>query len=257
MAHRFYRGHLTTTAGKFNGHVVTRPNRLDIPLRTRKPTVWAIWNDWCHENVPFDFIGDMFEVIEKCPQHTFLLLTKRAWRAVEIMDWLGMSDDAPPLEFGLQNIYFGCTVCNQAEADEKLPEFLRVPGKKWLSIEPMLGPVDFRPFLGFWQWSRSENFQTWVPHDPPSLDLVICGGETGPGARPMHPDWVRSVRDQCAASGVPFFLKQNGEWVACFMVEDETKYDCQTVEGTIMCKVGHKRAGRLLDGQEWNALPWR
>ncbi|MEI7752405.1 MAG: DUF5131 family protein [Candidatus Omnitrophota bacterium] len=141
-----------------------------------------------------------------------------------------------------ENVYPGLTVCNQKEADKKIPVFLQVPGKKFLSIEPMLGPVDLsgiamkcaesgtdcgggiqekRP--GCWKGNCMGNAH---------VDAVILGGETGPGARPMHPDWVRSVRNQCQVAGVPFFFKQWGTFGRS------------------------KKCGRLLDGRTHDELPW-
>ena len=87
------------------------------------------------------------------------------------------------------------------------------------------------------------------------IDWIVMGGESGPGARPMHPYWARSMRDQCERARVPFFFKQYGEWVRCGMVEDETKYKCQIIDGTIMCRVGKKTAGHILDGIVHDYLP--
>jgi protein gp37 len=258
MEKRFHKGE--------EGKIVVHPDRLDIPLRRRKPTVYSIWNDWAHEGIASDFLDETFEIIEKCPQHTFLLCTKRATDAVEIMDFIGMSEDSPPLEMDFKNVYFGLTVCNQEEADEKIPIFLQVPGKKFLSLEPMLGPIDltaiqhdgmveinilngdhgvYRPLQG-----RSDK----------KIDAVILGGETGPGARPMHPDWVRSVRDQCSAADVPFFFKQWGEWTN----DIDSSLRCKSfIFNPIgnrlpvqMYRVGRNKAGRLLDGREHNELQW-
>jgi len=91
----------------------------------------------------------------------------------------------------------------------------------------------------------------------PLVDISWCiiGGESGPKARPMHPDWARSIRDQCQAAGVPFFFKQWGEWVPCFMVEDETQHPQKMLGGTIMSRVGKKTAGRILDGRTWDEYP--
>jgi len=134
------------------------------------------------------------------------------------------------------NIYHGLTVCKQQEADEKIPIFLQVPGKKFLSIEPMLEAIDIRntplpPCDG--------REKEW-----PGFDAVILGGETGPGARPMNSDWVRSVRDQCAVAGVPFFFKGWGAW----------KGSANFTNGKM--DVGSERRVRLLDGRTHDALPW-
>jgi len=241
MEKRFHKGE--------EGKTIVHPSRLDIPLRTRKPTVFAIWNDLFHEDVPDEFINSAYRVMRDEIRHTFLVLTKRPERMTKIERITG-------LEIGLiDNIWHGLTVCNQQEADEKIPELLKVPGKHFLSIEPMLGPVNISRFM-----AHSIHCIKCHPGGSPCNcsrpDAVVLGGETGPGARPMDPDWPRSVRDQCQAAGVPFFFKQWGEWLPAFMVDDETKYKDQIIDGTIMCRVGSKAAGRLLDGKEYNELKW-
>lgn len=126
----------------------------------------------------------------------------------------------------LPKVWHGLTVCNQEEADEKIPEFLKVPGKKFLIIEPMLGAVDLWAINdgSWWDSEGATRYNAltgtawWGSTGEhglgggPKIDAVILGGETGPGARPVHPDWVRSVRDQCEASNVPFYFKQCGIW---------------------------------------------
>ena len=221
-------GQLTTFNGKFNGLIITHPDRLDIPLKRKKPTVYAVWNDLFHESVPDDFISDVICKIEDdCERHTFLILTKRPQRMYDQMR--GYHE--------IENVYFGLTICNQQEADEKIPVFLQVPGKKFLSIEPMLGAVDIR-----WYLKRRYYQIDQQPID--AIDAVILGGETGPGARPMHPDWARSVRDQCAAAGVPFFFKGWGAWIP---IEEM---------GTVSYEK-NKTHSRIIDMETHNYLPWR
>lgn len=143
----------------------------------------------------------------------------------------------------LKNIWIGATICNQEEADRDIPKLLRLPAaKRFLSLEPLLGAVDWSPWLGIIEyeegapWGRRNIGRL---HDMP--DGVIVGGESGPGARPMHPDWARSLRDQCQGAGVPFFFKQWGQW--------------RQHAGKTFIEVGKKAAGRLLDGREWNQVP--
>lgn len=256
MEKRFHKG--------IEGQIVTHPERLDIPLRTRKPTVWAIWNDLYHEDVPDDFRDDAYAVMHGCDRHTYLILTKRADNLLRY----SQTHFLPGYQ-GRDHIWHGLTICNQDEADAKIPELLRVPGKKFISYEPALGPVDFS------QITEDDNMglptQIWPLHCAKGINAVVLGGETGPGARPMHPDWVRSVRDQCQAAGVPFFFKQWGKWGLGKDHPDRitkgTNTGCVSpVNGednalhrnaAVMVKVGSKRAGRLLDGREWNELPWR
>lgn len=219
---------LTTHRGLFNGLIRTHPERLSIPLKRRKPTVYSLWNDWAHEAVTFDFQKAMIHVALAEPQHTFLALTKRPQGA---SNFFGLTEINPP-----DNWWTGLTVCNQAEADTKIAVFLQVPGKKFLSIEPMLGPIWISGGLITGQGK-------YVGDAVSRIDAVILGGETGPGARPMHPDWVRSVRDQCATAGVPFFFKGWGEWR---FGQDGNFY-----------RDGRKSTGRKLDGRTHNDLPWR
>jgi protein gp37 len=254
MAHRFYRQHLTTCDGKFNGHVAVRPERLHIPLRRRKPTVYAVWNDLFHEDVQYKFVDQALSVASLSPQHTFLILTKRPLVMTDFYRVYQQKYGPPPTN-PFPNVYHGLTVCNQAEADEKIPIFLQVPGKKFLSIEPMLGAVSLR-WISAWNGMATkprEWGQTTDQYDGLRLiDAVILGGETGPGARPMQPDWVRYVRDQCAAAGVPFFFKQWGKWGLNWMNDDNGK-----IEGSEWMDKGIKKPGRLLDGRTHDDLPWR
>lgn len=196
------------------------------------------------------------------------------------------------------NIWLGATICNQVEADRDIPKLLEVPAaKRFLSIEPMLGPVDLRHLLRHQNPGLNIDALTgWTTRgqlgmapgecsigvscskELPALDWIICGGESGPHARPMHPDWARSLRDQCAAAGVPFLFKQWGEWrppldgeqystamghaqrVPCFIVAPDGTVHCfengeWTAGGQVMRRVGKRAAGRLLDGVEHNGVP--
>lgn len=196
---------------KWPEKVTCRWDRLEIPRKVKKNYVWSIWNDLFHEAVTPDFVCEAFRVIHSCPDDTFLILTKRP-------------QNINPKHFELfqyPNVYLGLTICNQPEADEKLPIFSQIPGKKFLSLEPMLSTIDLRPT----HLPSGVTDPYWLLR---CIDAVILGGETGPGARPMHPDWVRKVRDDCQAAGVNFFLKQ--------------------MDG---------KHNRLLDGREHNDLAWR
>jgi protein gp37 len=214
--------------------VRVREDRLELPLEVRKPTVWAIWSDLFHESVPAAFIERAMNIMHNTPRHTFLVLTKRPKRMSDF--FLGTSGAGANFEY--PNIWFGTTVENQTAADERIPLLLTVPGKRFLSVEPMLGTIDLRisAFNGADSFSSLEG-----------IHLVICGGESGPGARPMHPEWVRSLRDQCLAADVPFFLKQWGSYQEC---------GCG-LSGHPMHDAGWSRMGRILDGRTHDDLPWR
>jgi len=275
-----------TEARQFNGRVRLNYEFLEKPLRKKKPTVFAIWNDLFHEDVPNEFIDYVFAVMGRSQQHTFILLTKRPERMREYLqagryqqilniayrlkyrpEGLGKGIDNPKDMRWWPNVWLGVTAENQQRADERIPILLQIPAAvRFVSVEPMLGPVDLSKWLGgTWYCETCECTvdPEFVPfseiHYPcenyldfiPGIDWVICGGETGPGARPMHPDWVRSLRDQCQAAGAPFFFKQWGEYGLNWLNDDNGK-----VEGSEwMDRMGKKKAGRILDGRTWDEMP--
>lgn len=235
-------------------------------------------------DVPTDWRRDLYALIERTPNLDWLVLTKRIGNARAMLGEcsFGRWDSTP-----LPNIWLGATVVNQTEADRDIPKLLATPAaKRFVSIEPMLGPIDLYngdpdPRLGGIEASQTFIGEWWEPGDAPSqpprhgLDWVIAGGESGPGARPMHPDWVRSLRDQCQAAGVPFLFKQWGEWAPAGEVsggairnaicrhgrlaefdQDSMRAicgECTRWEG--VRRVGKHDAGRLLDGREWLEFP--
>lgn len=151
-----------------------------------------------HASILPEWRDDLWRLIEATPNLDWMLLTKRP----------GNIGNMLPVPFDFDrlypNVWLGCTVVNQAEADRDIPKLLAVPAKvRFLSAEPLLGPVDIeRVYMDKIDCVFGETANM------PGLDLVIVGGESGPGARPMHPDWARSLRDQCNAAGVAFFVKQ-------------------------------------------------
>jgi protein gp37 len=185
-----------------NGFQLTfHPEVLPLPLSWRRPRRIFVnsMSDLFHEEVPIDWIRQGFEVMAATPQHSYQILTKRADRVRRL---------APALVWS-PNVWMGVSVENQVFAF-RAKRLAEVPAAvRFLSVEPLLGPVTL---------------------DLTGIDWVIVGGESGPHARPMHPDWARSVRDQCAASGVPFFFKQWGGRTP-------------------------KAGGRILDGRTWDAFP--
>ncbi|HWR66089.1 MAG TPA: phage Gp37/Gp68 family protein [Bellilinea sp.] len=249
------------------------PERLEDPLHWKKPRRVFVnsMSDLFHPDVPFDFIDRVFAVMALCPQHTFLVLTKRpermvAWfrdissttRSTWVWSEMGRLLNANKVrypEWPLPNVWMGVSVEDQKAADERIPLLLQTPAAvRFISAEPLLGPVDLR--RGIYSTSPDgESRGTSVE----GLNWVICGGESGSNARPMHPDWVRGLRDQCQAAGVPFFFKQWGEWAPDCLCD--TKEAHKTIDrpqpGHIGCmfRCGKKAAGRLLDGHEWNEYP--
>lgn len=213
--------------------------------------------------VPIEWLRDLCDLIELTPNLDWLLLTKRIGNVFERLIEARSHDWAA----GQRNVWLGITVCNQVEADRDIPNLLRTPARlRFLSMEPLLGPVNIA------HWLRPVFTDHTDPHPERgdtrylAVDWVIGGGESGPAARPMHPDWARSLRDQCAAAGVPFLFKQWGEWKGGDHEGDPLR-DTAFIEGTgrvhlhdfgngsHAMKVGKKAAGRLLDGREWNEVP--
>jgi len=285
-------------------HILTQPMRWKRPRRIFVNSM----GDLFHEGVPDAWIDRAFAVMALCPQHTFLVLTKRAARMREYFTAntgefdtghaCGRIADAiqpmrtdnravgpvPHLHGGerwwpLANVWLGVSAEDQQRADERIPDLLATPAvKRFVSCEPLLGPIRFREVLGD-DWLASGR-----SGEARGLDWVIVGGESGPGARPMHPDWVRALRDQCGAAGVPFFFKQWGEWLPwepehgpCWVAQNgrsEDHHNLFPVEidedpawddglwaldgntgHAAFQRVGKSRAGRLLDGREWNEVP--
>ena len=314
FAHRFsgkgepYEGltELGPDGPRWTGRVLSVPEKLDEPLKWRKPAKVFVnsMSDLFHEDVPFEFIDKVFAVMALCPQHTFQVLTKRADRMLEYNrregfaqnisdiardDYAGIGESrhikkypiGPNYEFGerwfipwpLPNVWLGVS-CEDRQRKDRIDHLRETPAAvRFLSLEPLLedlGRLDLR-----------------------GIHWVIVGGESGPKARPMHPEWVRSIRDQCVAAGVKFFLKQWGEWGTTYarldngepvfrMFENKQQWInkastwinggiCVDLSGrvlqrgadfyvaaypvVILQRVGKKAAGRLLDGREWNEFP--
>lgn len=261
------------TNGRFNGTVRFNLAALKRAVRGKKPKVIAPWNDLYHEGVTDEQAEDALYEMQGASQHTFLIITKRIERAAPT--WKSPVPD---------NIWHIATMENQAMVDERMPHLLNIPGRRGIIIEPMLGPVNLMKCQAPENHCKgAENCDTPLRCDFHPLDnihQVILGGETGTGARPMHPDWARSVRDQCAAAGVPFFFKAWGEWKhvihqtrASYVVEanepdmyihcpmrdmDKEKYRrYETMGNDAFIRVGNKKAGRKIDGIEHNDLAWR
>jgi len=202
-------------------------------------------SDLFHPDVPPWFVCEVWQVMRECPQHLFQILTKRPRRMLRLIETY-IADH----EFGvesLSNVWLGVSVENQATADERIPLLLQTPAAvRFVSCEPLLGPIDIGQYLSYYPI---------LPDVDPGYDGIswtICGGESGPGARPMHPDWARSLRDQCQGAGTPFFFKQ---WGAYRPYDGHGPAPTRFNDGMGMICIGKKAAGRLLDGREWNEMP--
>ena len=219
---------------------------------------------------------DLFGLIFKTPHLDWLLLTKRIGNVNSMLDEMAHGND-PDLSLldmmPLPNVWIGATVVNQEEANRDIPKLLAVPAKvRFLSMEPLLGPVDLRLQRPAREDDR-QDMDGYCSHITTAagsgIHWVIVGGESGPGARPMHPDWARSLRDQCKAAGVPYLFKQWGEWMPGEKDGDTVKLSFPAAgphgpanpefydwpDGVCAARVGKKAAGRLLDGRTWDEIP--
>jgi len=237
--------------------VQLHPERMEMPLHWKKPRRIFVnsTSDLFHPDVDHEFIADVFRVMERAVNHTFMILTKRP---EEMLHWFNKYNAEDPLP----NVWLGVSVENQAAADERIPLLLQTPAAvRFLSCEPLLGPVDLEKFIIKRSWFRpfsgpiNPKLSTPLSGDDViMINWVIAGGESGAGARPTHPDWMRGLRNQCIQAGVPFFLKQWGEWYPYpFQGSGVIGYPFDLETHTI--RLGKKKAGRLLDGIEWNEYP--
>lgn len=313
MAFRFsgkgmpYEGLVKSVNGHpvWTGDIRLAQDVLDKPLHWKKPKRIFVnsMSDLFHEAVPDEWIDQVFAVMALAPQHQFQILTKRAERmhsylqlgranpvGLEAMaqtleahsrhpdskigKGIKLAGDIPHLKvWPLPNVWLGVSAEDQKAADERIPLLLKTPAAvRWVSAEPLLGPVDLSAYLS---------------SPATSLDWVVAGGESGPNARPMHPDWARHLHDQCFATSTPFFFKQWGEWAprsqcyhtltnghsAADLDPNATKWPCIRLTSSghdgrdlahasngddcYMQKVGKTLAGRLLDGVLHDAFPQR
>jgi protein gp37 len=180
------------------------PDRLEEPLRRRKPTMYFVnsMSDLFHEDVDFLFVGQVFAVMAKCPQHTFQILTKRPERMLDFFNRTTPNLMFVP-DWPLPNVWLGVSVESQKYADQRIPLLLETPAAvRFLSVEPLLEEVDLQ---------TNRNYLRGVQDGYiPPIDWVIVGGESGPGARPFGLAWAEKLRLQCLATQVPFFFKQCG-----------------------------------------------
>lgn len=285
-----------------NPECMALPETDSFPVRPR--VFCASLADWLDNEVPIEWLIELLDLIRITPDLDWLLLTKRignwanrihsaidyiaarldgdsvqALWAVNFLRWLRawLNGSAP------ENIWIGATVVNQKEADRDIPKLLDVPAEVcFLSMEPLLGSVDLTSWIG----GHVGVMGVRVDPNPKWIDWIIVGGESGSSAKPMHPEWVRSIRDQCQAAGVPFLFKQWGEWAprAGKLTGGGTNFEvldpgcekwpdvirlgehgkntriCENCgpdagEEVFVQRVGKKNAGRLLDCRTWDGFP--
>lgn len=243
---------MTSQGPKWTGDVRFVEEALNEPFSWRTPSLVFVnsMSDLFLEDVPFDFVDKVFAAMALTGRHTYQVLTKRPGRARQYCEELfagkrgfarsaaelrdsvlggvaavaamGWTADAPTLKHLPRNIHLGTSVEDQRTADERIPDLLLIPGAGvlWISAEPLLGPIELDPLwlrpspsTAFRMGRVTPDMPAWTRLCSVGLRWVVAGGESGSGARPMHPDWVRSLRDQCAEAGVPFLFKQWGEWL--------------------------------------------
>jgi protein gp37 len=260
---------------------------LRAPLKRRKPTTYFVnsMGDLFHESIPDEVIDKVFAVMVVAKQHTFQVLTKRSKQMQEYMERITLprivnainavvpSDlrhNPIAADHAFRNIWLGVSCEDQRRADERIPDLLATPAAvRFVSAEPLLGPIDLEAIPR----KSAEGYVRPLDGRFRRLDWIIVGGESGRGARPMHPDWARSIRDQCNAAGVPFFFKQWGafrpdrdavpsELVNAkreLIVSSDGSTTCGLLEygpaPIVMKRTSKRRAGRLLDGREWSEMP--
>jgi protein gp37 len=283
---------------EFSKGVVTHPEDLNYPLEIKKPSMFFVnsMSDLFHADVPFVFIDDVFATMDACSpnpshlpiiragkingNHTFQVLTKRADRMLEYYNWKKAGNGFQFNTWPLPNVWQGVSVEDQERADERIPLLLQVPATvRFLSCEPLIGPIDLTEIkLPHDIDDRGFSVNCLTSHDDehffnhhPQIHWVIAGGESGnkKGVRPMHPNWVRSLRDQCATANVPFLFKQWGEWAPFYKLghqpkskwvreeDGKTFADLKGYEGYFqrMYPVGKAKSGNLLDGKQHLEFP--
>lgn len=246
--------------GRWTGRVNVVDAAMGAPLDRTKPTTYFVnsMSDLFHRAVDNRTIGRVIDIMQGATQHQFVVLTKRPKRMRDVL--------RDVLYCNVEHVWWGFSAEHQATFDERWAVMREVAAAGFnvvCSAEPLLGVISAEDGL-------AESARL--------LSGVIVGGESGPGARPMHPDWARSLRDQCAAAGVPFFFKQWGEWAPLRWQHTTTKKDDVVVApdgmsltipedgwfpaaemgcAVLTRRVGKRNAGRVLDGRTHDELPWR
>lgn len=305
---RWSKNPLSVFYGRAFTDVRCHPEQLGKILRWRKGRRIFVCPraDLFHEEIPFEFIAAVFGAMAIAAQHTFLITTKRPERMSAFFEWLSHEADRVPGSSGpvslclsklltlgedfphnvgsiapetiawpLSNVHLGVSVENQIAADERIPLLLAVPAVvRWLSLGPLLGPIDLElvDCMG-------------APYR--AIDWVVVEGESGAAARPMHPEWARTIQEQCHYADVPFFFKQWGTWLPiselidagesfyepapardpnavrrCKVTTRAIAYDggdhwrlSNSIPSFLTFKVGKRAAGHLLDGKIYREFP--
>lgn len=257
---------------QWTGQIRFVKEKLDEPLRWKKPRRIFVnsMSDLFHPNVTDQQIFAICAVMAGAPHHVFQVLTKRPERMVQFLSMPIIAEKFSKLgSWPAPHIWWGTSCEDQDSLDKRLPHLLAAPvAMRWLSLEPLLGPIEL-PEHAFVCPAKE-------PHPIcPCIDWVVVGGESGPGARPMHPQWARDLRDQCEEHSVPFFFKQWGAWLpiatprlkakigeTLLLHEDGTTKeatwnDVMETRGDLWAvqRVGKRIAGAHLDNVEWKQYP--
>jgi len=239
MGQENYKG-LTDDRGRWTGEVNMLINKLSDPLRLKKPRRIGVnyMGDLFHPKVETIFIIAAFEAMLRANWHTYYVLTKRPERAVEILRNSRLYHHRKEL----QHVFIGTTVENMDMARKRVIAMMDIHEtgfRTWVSYEPALSQVYWGPW----------NF----------IEFMVAGGESGPKARPMHPDWARTARDWCLKHEIKFFFKQWGAWAPLMSIAlpEGIKFSTRPVRmgKDVMCKVGKHKGGRRLDGYYWEDMP--
>lgn len=305
MNNRFGNKHPFNTK-KFEYEI--KKSELNKPFSWCKPQRVGVqfMGDLFHEDISFELVNEVFDVmctdlVRKCKhdgceltedcfksviKHDYFILTKRPERILEFINWVKENGDADyPFAMTLaeskkipKNIWIGTSVSDQPSANKRVPELLKLRKEflnvnLWLSVEPLLDRIDLDPvqlieYKGLDTPLIAPSYNNIVSWLGQGIDWVVASGESGKGARPLHPDWVRKIRDDCKAAGVKFFFKQWGEWLHINMCSAKVginsfnrKFNHKYTEISngvyydTYARLGKKKAGRLLDGIKHNEFP--
>lgn len=229
---------------KFNGETYLVKSQFNKPPHWKRPRMVFVCSmgDLFHKSIPYTWIDKVFDVITENPQHLFIILTKRPKNALNFFRHVGLNiknaglDSVPSqsnnlLDYvdAIPNLWLGVTAENQKTADRRIPTLLQIPAAvKFVSVEPMLGPVDIKT----WLYPPADGYIEEMERYHEYLDWVICGGESGPGARPMHQAWMRDLKKQCNDAGTPFFFKQWGPNKAGNLIDGKQHMEWPTIRNS-------------------------
>lgn len=264
-----------TAGGKLNwtGVIMENTKQWEKPLKTKKPTRFFVnsMSDLFHENISFEQIDTVYAIMRDCPQHTFQILTKRPQRMLEWYKWKADGNTYKCDAWPLQNVWIGISAEDQKRYDERLEYLLQCPASvRFLSCEPLLGNINLS-LIG----TAPKDWGYGYRPIGSLLHWIIIGGESGHGARPMHPDWVRKLISQAKEDEIPVYFKQWGAFqegsslyrndIVCLNNGSYAQNPSDLAETyggswtklipTRMSRVGKHNSGKSIDGKEYLEFP--